>query len=69
MTVQPETRFRCDRCDLEEILPMQNTPAPRPKAPEHWITFWVDSTDRQQHFCPKCAVDFGVFMMSPAPAA
>jgi hypothetical protein len=64
MTVQPETRFCCDRCGEEAILPVSSGPAQsRFMPPEGWTTIWVNSTDLQRHLCVKCAVDFTAFML------
>lgn len=63
MTVQPETRFRCDRCEAEAILPVSNTPAQtRFAPPEEWMTLQVDNLDLRNHLCPSCTQAYRDFM-------
>src|SRR3954468_22895497 len=56
MSMQPETRFRCDRCPTEINVVMQNTPS-RGLPPEGWLTarFDEDASRPLTHFCPSCA--------------
>jgi hypothetical protein len=59
MTMQQETRFRCDRCTIEENLVLQNTPV-RNAPPEGWLTLRIneDMNKPLTHLCPDCAALF-----------
>ena len=62
MTLQLETRFRCDRCGADESVVHQQGPGALPKLPEGWTRFWADDTIHQQNFCAGCSAAFVVFM-------
>jgi len=65
MTASQETRFRCDRCNEELIVPLANTPiATRGLVvPGDWATLWVDdATKAPFHLCVNCAMAFKTFM-------
>jgi hypothetical protein len=63
MSAQQETRFVCDRCDTEAVIPRQNTPAQGLVAPEGWMTVWIDDyTKAPLHLCPSCGPAHEMFM-------
>ena len=63
MTAQPETRFRCDRCDVEINVVLANTPS-RMDPPEGWIALRIggEMTTPITHLCGLCLAAFGQFM-------
>jgi hypothetical protein len=64
MSLQPETRYVCDRCGHEAIVPMQNVPAhQREQGPEGWLVMRLSGTAGElSHLCEKCHELFKVFM-------
>jgi len=60
MTIQPEIRFRCDRCFDEISVSLNDQPAQeRNKPPEGWMVLWVNETVTPSiHFCPGCKKAF-----------
>lgn len=64
MTMQQETRFRCDRCRTEISVPMNDQPAlERGKPPSEWRTLWIGAnTNPPTHLCPECGPLFESLM-------
>ena len=64
MSIQPEMKFRCDRCHDEINVSLNDQPAQdRNKPPEEWLALWVGSTtEGATHLCPNCKIGFGMFM-------
>jgi len=65
MTIQPEMKFHCDRCQDEVNISLNDQPAQdRNKPPEGWIALWVGSTiEGATHLCAPCRTAFGIFMV------
>lgn len=57
MAQQQETRFQCDRCNVDISVPMNDQPAlERGKPPKDWLVMWIDSnTAPACHLCPSCS--------------
>lgn len=70
MTANNETRFRCDRCEDETILPIDSGgPAHgRMSGPSNWLMMRLgtDPSTPPQHLCEKCNVAFMQFMEKPS---
>jgi hypothetical protein len=64
MTMQQETRFRCDRCFVEVSVPMNEQPAmERGKPPDGWLILHVaTNTSPAWHLCPGCRERFDALM-------
>ena len=64
MTMQPETRFRCDRCHAEVSVPLNDQPSlDRGKPPGDWLVMYLHGpTGSPQHLCPDCTKKFDGFM-------
>lgn len=69
MTLQPETRFTCDRCFVDINVSLNDLPAQnRARPPEGWKTLWMDDvTLPAMHLCPDCAPRFAAFMGDEQP--
>ncbi len=64
MSHQQETRFTCDRCGLDRIVPHNDQPAhERGKPPGDWTAMSVGGpTAPPMHLCPNCTPLFRSFM-------
>jgi hypothetical protein len=62
MSAFPEYRFKCDRCEAELYLPMENTPAGN-KGPHGWLQLrvGVDPSTPARHLCIDCVAAFKEF--------
>lgn len=64
MSLQQETRFRCDRCGIEINVPLNDQPAmERGKPPPDWLPLHIGSnTATPWHLCPECRAGFDAYM-------
>ena len=65
MTVVPENRFTCDRCDNSANQPMTNAPPhARVGGPEGWLVLTIgnDPSTPPSHLCPPCAFGLKAYM-------
>ena len=67
MTAHPETRYRCDRCGIDAVVPVINAPPQeRMAGPEDWLMLRVgsDLSTPPRHLCAQCATAFQNFMVA-----
>lgn len=64
MTMQQETRFKCDRCFVEVAVALNDQPAmQRGQPPPGWLVLHVAlNTAPPWHLCPDCNAGFDRFM-------
>lgn len=66
MTSFPETRYKCDRCELEEIIPMASVAPPQERmaGPGNWMMLRLGSDAHvpPSHLCEHCTMLFNEFM-------
>jgi len=65
MSRHPETRFLCDRCKGEMMVPVMSAPVHvQMSGPPGWITMviGVEPGTPPSHLCQSCANAFHVFM-------
>ena len=65
MTVHPEMRYTCDRCNEADVLSIQNGPPEiRTAGPNGWAVLRIgsDPSTPPSHLCPRCNIEFGKFM-------
>lgn len=67
MTMQQETRFKCDRCAIDINVALNEQPAQaRARPPEGWMAMWIDnSTEPARHLCTTCTPLLRKFMGWP----
>ena len=65
MSAYPETRFTCDRCHIDDVMPMAGGPVNEKMAgPKDWLMLRMgsDPTVPPHHLCPHCAEEFQTFL-------
>ena len=64
MSVHPEMRFTCDRCQENVTVLLNDQPAnARAQPPSDWLAMWtVEVTSPAYHLCSTCVVEFKHFM-------
>jgi len=65
MSAHPETRYVCDRCKTDAVVPLSNGPVhQRVGGPDNWLQLGVgtDPSRAPVHLCPSCRALFEAFM-------
>jgi len=66
LSAHQETRYQCDRCDVDEVVSAENTGPPNKRiaGPEDWLMLRIgaDPSTPPSHLCINCAEDFKRFM-------
>ena len=65
MTANPETRYHCDRCGADAVMPVTNAPPhARMAGPIEWTMLRIgdDPSSPPRHLCGNCSNLFIAFM-------